>query len=375
MPKPRTIGFPRMRVEPGERRVFLPEFVQFLAGLGLKIYLEEGYGSRLGYSLDDYRRGNEKITRCTREEAFDKDLVLILRSPRRDELSHLKPGRTLISMLHFPTRPGRVETLKQADAWAISLDSIVDDHNIRRIENMAAVAWNGLDAGFNVLEERWPDLGHPDGQPLQALILGAGMVGKLAVEAAIKLGNVERYNDHLEQGGLAATALTVGRSITDKPEMMRQLMEQADLLVDATQRRDTSRPVVPNEWLAWLPEHAVVVDLAVDPYLLDNEPPVVRGIEGIPQGDLDQYIFKPDDPGWMKKIPPQIPADQRRTAVTCYSWPGIHPEACMAHYAMQLEPLMEVLVETGYEGLSLEGGFFERALYRGTLKAFLGSNP
>jgi alanine dehydrogenase len=375
MPKPRTIGFPRMRVEPGERRVFLPEFVQFLAGLGLKIYLEEGYGSRLGYSLDDYRRGNEKVTRCTREEAFDKDLVLILRSPRRVELSHLKPGRTLISMLHFPTRPGRVETLKQADAWAISLDSIVDDHNIRRIENMAAVAWNGLEAGFNVLEERWPDLGRPDGQPLQALILGAGMVGKLAVEAAIKLGNVERYNDHLEQGGLAATALTVGRSITDKPEMMRQLMEQADLLVDATQRRDTSRPVVPNEWLAWLPEHAVVVDLAVDPYLLDNEPPVVRGIEGIPQGDLDQYIFKPDDPGWMKKIPQQIPADQRRTAVTCYSWPGIHPEACMAHYAMQLEPLMEVMVETGYEGLSLEGGFFERALYSGTLKAFLGSNP
>lgn len=375
MPKPRTIGFPRMRVEGGEKRVFLPVFTQYLAGLGLKVYLEEGYGSRLGYSLDDYQRGNEQITRCTREEAFDKDLVLILRSPKREEFSRLKPGRTLISMLHFPTRPGRVETLKQSNAWAISLDSIVDDHNIRRIENMAAVAWNGLEAGFNVLEERWPNLQRPDGQPIQALILGAGMVGKLAVEAAIKLGNVERYNDHLEQGGLAAIALTVGRSITDKPEMMRQLMEQADLLVDATQRRDTSRPVVPNEWLAWLPEHAVVVDLAVDPYLLDNEPPVVRGIEGIPQGNLDQYIFMPDDPGWINKIPPQIPTDQRRTTVTCYSWPGIHPEACMAHYAMQLEPLMDVLVETGYEGLSLEGGFFERALYRGTLKAFLGSNP
>jgi len=31
---------------------------------------------------------------------------------------------------------------------------------------------------------------------------------------------------------------------------------------------------------------------------------------------------------------------------------------------------MPVLFEKGYDGLSLEGGFFERALFRGTLKAW-----
>ena len=35
MTVPKTIGLPRMMKEPGEKRVFLPEFVQFLAERGL----------------------------------------------------------------------------------------------------------------------------------------------------------------------------------------------------------------------------------------------------------------------------------------------------------------------------------------------------
>ncbi len=43
----------------------------------------------------------------------------------------------------------------------------------------------------------------------------------------------------------------------------------------------------------------------------------------------------------------------------------------MLHYAQQLEPFIEVLFEKGYDGLSLESLYFERALYRATLKAWL----
>jgi alanine dehydrogenase len=98
----------------------------------------------------------------------------------------------------------------------------------------------------------------------------------------------------------------------------------------------------------------------------------VRGIEGIPQGNLDQYIFPPDDPKWNELVPESIPSKHRRAAVTCYSWPGVHPEACMRHYARQLHPLMYHLLKKGYDGISLQGDYFERALYRGTLKAWLG---
>jgi alanine dehydrogenase len=131
--------------------------------------------------------------------------------------------------------------------------------------------------------------------------------------------------------------------------------------------------VIPNEWLGWLPEHAIIVDLAVDPYLPQHTPPTVRGVEGIPQGNLDQYIFAPDDPKWCATIPAGVPVQNRRRTVTCYSWPGIHPEACMEHYARQLSPFVKVLAEKGYDQLSLDGDYFERALYRGTIKSFLES--
>ena len=370
--QPKTVGFPRMKQEAGEKRVFLPDFIQFMADLGLQVYIEEGYGSRQGYTFEEYRQANPNIHQCSREDAFAQDVVIILRSPHEPEFKLLKPGAVLVSMLHYPTRPKRVALLKKLKIKSISMDSIVNDDNIRLVENMKAVAWNGLEAAYDVLEKRWPGLVRPDGQPIRTLILGTGMVGKHAIDAATKLGNVERNNAHMAAGGPGAVAVSVGRNVTANPKTMRFLFEQADILVDATQRRDSSKPVVPNEWIAWLPEHAVVVDLAVDPYTLDSTPPVVRGIEGIPQGNLDQYIFEPDDPKWDELVPESIPSGNRRTTVTCYSWPGIHPDSCMRHYARQLAPLMRVLAEKGYDSLNpASSDYFERALYRGTLRAFL----
>jgi len=331
-----TIGFPRMRHEAGEKRVFLPEFIEYVVTLGAQVYIEEGYGSRSGYTFEDYKQANPAVNQCSREEAFQQDVVLILRSPKPEEFKLIKRGSILVTMLHYPTRPKRVKTLQELGIRAISLDSIVNDKT-----------------------------------PIHVVILGTGMVGKHAVDAATKLGNIERNSDHIADSGPGAIALSVGRNISSNPVMMEKLMSQADILVDATQRRNPSKPVVPNAWLAWLPEHAIVVDLAVDPYILDANPPVVRGVEGIPQGNLDQYVFDPDDPKWDQLVPESIPSKHRRTTVTCYSWPGVHAEACMRHYAQQVEPLMDVLFEKGYNGLSLNGSYFERALYRATLKAWL----
>ena len=98
----------------------------------------------------------------------------------------------------------------------------------------------------------------------------------------------------------------VEQNLSGNEAYFRRRLAQTDILVDATARRDTSRPLFPNAWLGWLPDHAVVCDLAVDPYLLDDDPPVVRGIEGIPQGNLDQWEFGPDDPAW-DRLPPGDP--------------------------------------------------------------------
>ena len=252
----------------------------------------------------------------------------------------------------------------------ISLDSIVNDNDVRLVENMKAVSWNGLEVAFDLLGERWPGLVRPDGEPIQTLLLGTGMVGKHAVDAAVHLGNIERNNKHIERGGPGAVCSAVGRNVTGHEDEMIALLKKTDILIDATQRRNPSQPVIPNDWIQYMPKHAILVDLSVDPYIPQTDPPVVRGIEGIPKGDLDQYVFQPDDPNWEETIAPGVPTEHRRTAVTCYSWPGFHPEACMLHYGQQLKPMMPVLFTKGYDGLSLDGEYFERALYRATLRAW-----
>jgi alanine dehydrogenase len=367
----RVIGFPRMIQEAGEKRVFLPEFIEKLAELGYELYVEEGYGSRLGFSKDSYVQGNPRVHICSHEECYAQEMVLVLRSPKREEFELIHQGACLISMLHYPTRPLRLKMLQDRGIRSISLDGIVDDKNVRLVENMKAVAWNGLEAAYDVLEDQFGSLRHPEGRLWKILVLGSGMVGKHAVDAAIKLGNTERYHENLAAGTGQSMVRIVGRSVSSDPRLMQDLFRKTDILVDATSRRNSSIPVVPNEWVSWLPAHAVLVDLAVDPYTLGATSPVVRGIEGIPQGNLDQYVFYPDDPHWTDSIPDVIPTEERRTAVTCYSWPGIHPEACMRHYARQLLPLMETLAEMDYEQLSPNGNYFQRALYRATLHGYL----
>jgi alanine dehydrogenase len=148
---------------------------------------------------------------------------------------------------------------------------------------------------------------------------------------------------------------------------MRELLAGTDILVDATQRPDPRLPVIINDWLVYLPEHAVILDLSVDPYDCGTEITSIKGIEGIPQGNLDQYIFAPDDPAF-DLLPECIPTQNRRTTVSCYSWPGIYPVKCMGVYGRQIWPILHILIEKGgTTGIDPKGSFFERAIARALL--------
>jgi alanine dehydrogenase len=307
------------------------------------------------------------------EQVYQQDYILVLRYPGEALVDHLKPGSCLISMLHYPTRSDRVRLLVENKLHAISLDSIKDDSNRRLVENLPAVAWNGMRISIEELRQVYPQPGfdNPQRPPVRVTLLGAGAVGQQVIQAAVAYGDDRLRQQMFQQGVPGVVVQVLDYDLTRQAEIMRSIFAETDILVDATQRPDPSQPVIPNSWLAWLPEHAIITDLSVDPYTPDSNPPVVRGIEGIPQGSLDKYVFTASDPDWDLTVPASIPSGVRRTVVSCYSWPGIFPEDCMNHYAQQLRPLMKRLIKRGYDGLTLQGDFFERALFRGTLKFWL----
>jgi alanine dehydrogenase len=339
--------------------------------------LEHDYGSSLGLSDNDYLTDADQIRFSNLEEVYQQDYVLVLRYPGEKMVGKMKPDACLISMHHYPTRPKRVGILESLSLQAISLDTIKDDDGRRLVENLASVAWNGLKISFDQLRKVYPEPGfeHPQRPPIRVTLIGAGAVGQHVTQAAVSYGDPKLRQNLAKLNVPGVMVNVIDYDLTNHAEVMKDIFSKTDILVDATQRPDPSKPVVPNNWLAWLPNHAVITDLAVDPYKLDTHPPVVRGIEGIPQGSLDKYLFNPDDPDWDLTVPKSIQSSQRRTVVSCYSWPGIFPQDCMEHYGKQLKPLMRRLINKGYDGLSLSGDYLERALYRGTLKDWIDNQP
>ena len=369
-----TFGLPRMHKEAGERRDFLPPLVGKLADWGVEVFVEGGIGSGMGLRDQDYTDLSPLVHLATNEEVFRADVVLTLRCPDESEFVKMRPGSLLFAMLHFPTRPVRVQRLRELGIEAVSMDSVTDDSGRRLVVDSRDVAWNGVEAAFDALEQGWPALPDRGRGPVRVTVMGPGEIGKHAVEAATKYGNLERAGRLARQGVAGVEVVVVGRNLTGDQDYMLERLRDTDVLVDASQRDDPSTPLVPNDWLGELPPHAVVCDLVVDPYLLEEEPPTVRSVEGIPQGNLDQWIFAPDDEAW-ERLPPDIPTRYRRWVASCYSWPGVHPLPCMELYGTQLAPLLEALVHAGgMRGLRAEGSYHERALHRASLRAWLGED-
>jgi len=184
-----SLGLGKIHSERGEVRAFLPPFIEKMSRCFSDIVIEEGYGEDMGIPQDSYLQpGNIRFASV--EEIYAQDFVLVLRYPGEKYLDLMPSGSCLISMCHFSTRPKRREYLRSRGIEAISLDSIQDDNGQRLVENLSAVAWNGCEIAFKVMQKlmRDPKLDSPQRAPIKITLLGSGGVGTLAVQAAIRYG-------------------------------------------------------------------------------------------------------------------------------------------------------------------------------------------
>ena len=368
-----SFGLCRIHMEAGEVRDFLPALVGHIAKWGGKVVLERGYGSGMGINEEAYLKAAPEAQFASLEEVYQQDYVLVLRYPDENLIRKMRPGACLISMLHYPTRPQRVEFLKSLGIEAVSLDFLKDDTGRRLVENLRMVAWNGVEAAFKVLRSVYPHPGFesPTRPPINVTLLGAGAVGMHVVQAAIRYGDDAYWHRLVANGVPGVKVSVVDFDLTGHYSIMQDLLRSTDLLIDATQRPDPSMPVIPNEWIAFMAPHAVLLDLSVDPYNCGEVPFTVKGIEGIPSGNLDKYQFAPSDDAY-NDIPGCIDSRNRRYVVSCYSWPGVTPIKCMDVYGKQIEPFIRtILTARGIQNVNASGTYFQRALNCAKLSAWM----
>ena len=367
-----TLGLPRMHMEAGDRRDFLPDLVAAAdrAGAG-SIVLEHGYGEGMGLAADDYRAVSPKVRFADYEEVLASDVVAVIRCPSESAVRSIPEDTLLVTMLHYATRPERTRLIADAGLRAVSLDAVTDDLGRRLVEYLEAVAWNGVRLAFVEVARMHPFFAHPSRRPLHVTCLGAGAVGGHAVRAATRYGD-PRLREELAAKDVPGVEVTVvDFDLTRHEDYLLSRLEATDLLIDATQRLDPTRPVVPNPWIAALPEDAVILDLAVDPYDFRVDPPRTKGIEGIPHGNLDRYVFPVGDPAW-DELDHGIDTRERRLALSCYAWPGIDPIDCMQVYGRQIEPVLAVALSRPVQDLDPSSPDpYERAVARAELRRWL----
>lgn len=366
----KTIGFPRMPRKKGEKRDFLPNlFTRLSFFKDIVIFVEEGYGKAMGFTHDDYLKMNPNIRFVSHDETYKQDAVVVLRAPNEVDINKMEEKSVLISMLHFDTRVIRNELLKSKGIRSYSMDSMVDDENNRIVVNYWGTSMSGAVVAFNQLKRTMKDFYSQNRRPINVSIIGFGRVGTNAAKAFSKLSNKEFYNRNIP--GLLLRILP--RSITRDSQALKQLLTDTDILVDATWRADTSKIIVPNHLISYMPEHSIILDLTADPYNEKIEPSQQKAIEGIPTGTLEKYVIEPSD-DMYDTIPKKVDTSNRRVVVSCNAWPGVHPKEAMATYGKQIFPFLKVLLEKDSCEIDISSNnLYERALIRSSLKFYLDS--
>ena len=366
----KTIGFPRMHKEINEKRDFLPSFFDMLKKEKIQIFLEEGYGSALDFTKEDYLNMNEKIQFVSNRECYEKDIVVVLRSPEFEEIDYMKEGSTLLSMLHYPTRATRVEKLKEKGIFAVSMDSIRNDFLERIVVNYEGTSGNGIDIAFTELAKNYKNTFIEDRKPLIVSIMGMGRVGLTAARLAGKYANNKENEEIFKEKTKGVLVNLLARNITnDKKEMMK-ILKKTDILVDATTRDDATKYIVSNELLGYLKENSIILDLTADPYLEGAKSVQIKAVEGIPHGTLDKIVIYPSDDVYST-IPKCLKSLNQRTVVSCNAWPGVTPKPCMDLYGKQLIYIVQNLIGYSAEDFNLySNDYFNRAIYRASIECF-----
>ncbi len=366
----KNIGFPKMHKEINEKRSFLPAFFGEFKECDIEIWLEHDYGKEMGFTEEDYLKGNGNIIFDTKEVIYSKDIVMVLRAPINEELKIMKRGSVLISMLHYITRETRNAFMEKLGIVSFSMDSMVDDDNRRVVVNNYGTSFNGAKIAIEQLENELGDASID--RPINIAIIGMGEIGLTVARAFKDLSN-ERLNKLKDEyNGLKITMLT--RSITGNSKLLIEELRNADILVDASSRNDTSKYIVENRMIKELPAHAIILDITADPYDFEKQPPQFKAIEGIPTGTLDQIVFKTDDEAY-EELKDRMAVIDKRTVVSCNAWPGVAPITSMELYGRQLLPIIKVLINKGHENLNVNSKiYYERILYRSSYDYFKESH-
>ncbi|MGI8693024.1 MAG: Re/Si-specific NAD(P)(+) transhydrogenase subunit alpha [Geodermatophilaceae bacterium] len=185
---------------PGETRVAAtPATVTQLRTLGYEVVVEAGAGLASSFLDADYAAAGARIG--TADEAWLSDVVLHVVKPSTAEITQLRDGAVLVSLLAPALDPGLVEALAARPITALAMDAVPRISRAQSLDVLSSMANIG---GYRAVIEAAHRFGRFfTGQvtaagkvpPAKVFVVGAGVAGLAAIGAASNLGAIVRASD------------------------------------------------------------------------------------------------------------------------------------------------------------------------------------
>lgn len=237
------------------------------------VFVQTNAGVGSGFADEEYREAGAKIV-ATAAEAWDKELVIKVKEPLKNEYQYLQPQQLLFTYLHLAADRDLTKALIESGTTAIAYETVeLANGMLPLLTPMSIIAGRlSVQFGARYLEKQQGGRGVllggvPGVSPGKVVILGGGVVGTEAAKIAVGMGarvqiidiNVERLS-YLET--LFGSRVELLYSTAAQIE---QVVKDADLLIGAVLVVGKKAPVlVSRKLVAQMRTGSVIVDVAVD---------------------------------------------------------------------------------------------------------------
>ncbi|WP_407855201.1 alanine dehydrogenase [Enterococcus hailinensis] len=267
------IGIPK-EIKNNENRVALPPSGVFdLTNRGHKVLVEKDAGKGSAISDDEYIEAGATIIENA-ADVWTAEMVMKVKEPLQEEYKYFRKGLLLFTYLHLAANKPLTEALIESGVNAIAYENVQPaDNTLPLLAPMSEIAGRmAAQIGANYLERINGGKGIllsgvPGVRRGNVVVIGGGVVGLNAAKIAVGLGANVTILD-VSVARLKELDIIFGNSvqtIMSNSFNIQECLKTADLVIGAVLIPGHKAPtLVTKEMVAAMPDHSVVVDVAID---------------------------------------------------------------------------------------------------------------
>ncbi|MCK9450940.1 MAG: alanine dehydrogenase [Bacteroidales bacterium] len=269
-----TIGIPAEQ-NPDERRIALiPEAVKLLTNHGHRILLQRGAGIPSHFTDHEFAEAGAEVVE-TIGEVYEADLILKVAPPRGEELSLLKKGQSLFSVLQLRNHDRDwYQSLMTKKLTAVAFEYIQDKTGaLPLLRSMSEIIGNlsMLIAAEYLCHPKYGNGtmlgGFPGVAPTEVVIIGSGNVAEYAARAALGMGCLVKIFDN-SMYKLRILQNNVGQRLFTsalQPNLIGEALKTADVVIAAKHIQDgIATCFISEEMVRSMKKGAVIIDVSID---------------------------------------------------------------------------------------------------------------